>query len=309
MRRDRLAEPGPDAVVVDAAGHHVDQHVVFADRPGRHHLELHRGLGRAVALLADHPRVHLRRHVTERRDFSDLVQVFHRRCGWCASCATDMDDLAGWTPPRDGSLPHFIVRRNKLPVREVAVDAHGQTPRPSANADLFASGPAAVHNQVAGRNRRHDDCQGYADQARQAVDLPHLCGPFHRGRVERALPQQPRQGPDRPFGRLRSADPDRLRQRPSARQRRGRQSRRADLASRRHAGAVRRHPARRDEHLDDDQRDGRLAARALHRGGGRARRGARQAARARPRTTSSRNISRAAPTCSRRRRPCGSPRT
>ena len=90
--------------------------------------------------------------------------------------------------------------------------------------------------------------------------------------------QEPRQGPDRPLGRVRSADPDRLRLRPRARPRRGRQGRRADLASRRHAGAVRRHPARRDEHLDDHQRDGRLAARALYRGGRRAGRAARKAA-------------------------------
>ena len=37
-RRDRTAEPGPDAVVVDARGHHIDQHLVLADRPGRHAL-------------------------------------------------------------------------------------------------------------------------------------------------------------------------------------------------------------------------------------------------------------------------------
>ena len=37
------------------------------------------------------------------------------------------------------------------------------------------------------------------------------------------------------------------------------------LPSRRHAGAVRRHPARRDEHLDDHQRHGGLAAGALRR--------------------------------------------
>src|SRR5467141_2148476 len=48
----------------------------------------------------------------------------------------------------------------------------------------------------------------------------------------------------------------------------------AGLPSRRPARAVRRHPARRDEHLDDDQRDGGLAARALRRAGRRAGRGA-----------------------------------
>ena len=53
--------------------------------------------------------------------------------------------------------------------------------------------------------------------------------------VQRALPAQPRQGPDRPVGRLRPADPDRLRPRPPARPRRGRQGRRAGPAPRRHA--------------------------------------------------------------------------
>ena len=41
-RRHRDAEPRPDAVVIDAAGHDVDQHLVLGDRPGRHHLALHR---------------------------------------------------------------------------------------------------------------------------------------------------------------------------------------------------------------------------------------------------------------------------
>ena len=95
---------------------------------------------------------------------------------------------------------------------------------------------------------------------------------LQRRREQRPLPAQPRQGPDRAVGRLRPADPDRLRPRPRARPRRGRQGRRADLAHRRHAGALRRHPAVADEHLDDDQRDRDVAARPLpggRRGAGR----------------------------------------
>ena len=65
--------------------------------------------------------------------------------------------------------------------------------------------------------------------------IRHLCRPFDRGQVERALPHQPGARADRPVGRLRSADPDRLRLRPSAGQGRGRQGRRADQPSRRHA--------------------------------------------------------------------------
>ena len=96
--------------------------------------------------------------------------------------------------------------------------------------------------------------------------------PLQRRREQRPVPPQPRQGPDRPVGRLRPADPDRLRPRPRAGPRRGRQGGRADLAHRRHAGPVRRHPAVADEHLDDDQRHRDVAARALpggRRGAGR----------------------------------------
>ena len=51
----------------------------------------------------------------------------------------------------------------------------------------------------------------------------------------------------------------------AARPGRGRQGRRAGPAPRRDAHAVRRHPARRDEHVDDDQRDRDVAARHVPR--------------------------------------------
>ena len=146
-----------------------------------------------------------------------------------------------------------------------------------------------------------------------ALGDAHVCRPLQCRRQQRALPPQPRQGPDRSVGRLRPADPDRLRPRPRARPGRGRQGRRADLAHRRHAGAVRRHPARPDEHLDDDQRHRDVAARDVpgrRRGAGARRR--RRPARlrcapcpARRRTTSSRSTCRAGPTCSRPGRRCG----
>ena len=80
-RRDRQAEPGPDAVVVDAGGHHEDQHLVLADRVRGHDLELHGLLGRAVPVAPDHPGVHVLRHVPERRDLADLVEVLLRLVG------------------------------------------------------------------------------------------------------------------------------------------------------------------------------------------------------------------------------------
>ena len=74
--RDRLAERGPDAIVIDAGRHHQNQHVMAVELPGGHHLELHRLLGRPVPLLADDPGVHLGGHVPERRNLADVVEVF-----------------------------------------------------------------------------------------------------------------------------------------------------------------------------------------------------------------------------------------
>ncbi len=97
------------------------------------------------------------------------------------------------------------------------------------------------------------------------MDDAHVRRAFDGAQVQRAVPRQSRQGPDRPVGRVRPADPDGLRRRSRARARRGRQGRRPDRPSRGDGRAARRHPARHDEHVDDDQRDGGLAVRALHR--------------------------------------------
>ncbi len=80
-RRDRLAERRPDAVVVDARRHHENEHVVAVERPGRHDLDLHRLFRRPVALLADGPGVHRLRHVAERGNFADLVEILERSFG------------------------------------------------------------------------------------------------------------------------------------------------------------------------------------------------------------------------------------
>ena len=103
-------------------------------------------------------------------------------------------------------------------------------------------------------------------RARSPVGDAHLRRAFRRPPLERALPAKPREGPDRALGRLRPADPDRLRPGRRARAGRGREGRRLDRPQGRHARALRRHPARRDEHLDDDQRDRGLAPRPLLRG-------------------------------------------
>ena len=104
--------------------------------------------------------------------------------------------------------------------------------------------------------------------------------------------KQHRQGPDR-ASRSRSTCPRRPATTPTTSWRAARSARSASRSrTGRHAHADGRHPAGRDEHVDDDQRHGRVAARALHRRrrGERRRAGARS--RARRRTTSSRSSSR-----------------
>src|SRR5262245_7726250 len=93
-RRNRNAKAGPDAVVVDAAGHHVDEDFVVTNRPGRHYLELKRLVRWSMPLLADDPCVHFFRHVTERRNLPDVVEIFKRS-----------------HPPRFGDCRHRLILR------------------------------------------------------------------------------------------------------------------------------------------------------------------------------------------------------
>ena len=57
--RDWNAKAGPHTIVVDTAGHDINQHFVLADRPCRQDLELHGDFRRTVAFLADRPSMHL----------------------------------------------------------------------------------------------------------------------------------------------------------------------------------------------------------------------------------------------------------
>ncbi len=97
-----------------------------------------------------------------------------------------------------------------------------------------------------------------------------------------------------------------LRQRPPARRRRRRQGRRRDRLGRGHEDPLRRHPARQDVGVDDDERRGAAGARGLRR----RRRGAgRESGPSSPgpsRTTSSKSSWSATPTSTRPRRACGS---
>ena len=110
------------------------------------------------------------------------------------------------------------------------------------------------------------------DVRQPAVDDPPVRRILHGGGVQRLLPAQPGRRPEGALGRLRPGDPPRLRQRPSPRGGRRRHGRRGHRLDPRHAPAVRPHPARRDERVDDDERrraPGAGAVRARRRGAGR----------------------------------------
>ena len=74
---ERLAQRGPHVVVVDARGHHVDQHLVGADGRRRQHLALPRVARLAEAVLPDRERVHPLRDVSERRLVTQVVEICH----------------------------------------------------------------------------------------------------------------------------------------------------------------------------------------------------------------------------------------
>ena len=116
------------------------------------------------------------------------------------------------------------------------------------------------------------------DDVRQpAVDDPPVRRVLDGRGVQRLLPPQPRRRPEGPVGRVRPGHPPGLRLRPPPRRRRRRHGRRGHRLDPRHAPAVRPHPARPDERVDDDERRRAPGAGALHRGRRGAGRGARAA--------------------------------
>ena len=102
---------------------------------------------------------------------------------------------------------------------------------------------AAADEHTAGMRPGGHALTASDDRTRRAVvDADVLRALDGRG-VQRAVPDEPRQGPDRAVDRLRPADADRLRPRLPDGPRRGRQGRRAGRPPRPHAHAARRHPA------------------------------------------------------------------
>ena len=139
--RHRLAERGPDAVVVDPGGHDEDQHFVAVERPGRHDLDLHRLLGRTVPLLAHHPGVHRRRHMAERAEF--------RRSRRGLSSRRRRKGGSSAAPPPERMAMTFLVTRAAPAGRRPSSDGRGRRFPP-------ACCTAASDNRApAGQNQSH----------------------------------------------------------------------------------------------------------------------------------------------------------
>ena len=80
-RRDGRAQRRPDAIVVDASRHDEHEALILADLPCGDDFHLHRRIGRAVAFLPDAPGIHVLRHMAQRRDFPDLIEILGRLIG------------------------------------------------------------------------------------------------------------------------------------------------------------------------------------------------------------------------------------
>ncbi len=72
------AKGSPHAVVVNPRRHHQNEHLVLADFPGGHDLNLHGAIRRPVALLPYAPGIHGLRHMPQGRNFADFVEVLER---------------------------------------------------------------------------------------------------------------------------------------------------------------------------------------------------------------------------------------
>src|ERR1700730_7838790 len=97
-----LAESGPDIVVVDAGGHHVDQHLVGPDSRRGNDLPLPRIPRLTETVLPDEVRVHPRRHFAERRLLADVVEICHRLLRFEPTCPESRRACA---PRRPASPP------------------------------------------------------------------------------------------------------------------------------------------------------------------------------------------------------------
>src|SRR5262249_16179872 len=70
---DRRAQCRPHIVEVHPRGHHINQDLVGPDLGCGNPLDLERALGLTEALRTNQLRVHLSRHMPDRRNFTNLV--------------------------------------------------------------------------------------------------------------------------------------------------------------------------------------------------------------------------------------------
>ena len=309
--------------------------------PGRHDFDLHGLVGRTVPLLADGPGIHVLRHMTERRNLADLVEILRpgpQARNWLETQRLVTSHSSGYPPPPHSRhlfglllhcgncLAHSSRDCNKFATAPLARKSAAKAPRLRPKSSPFRLAPPVgqgaiakakrpaqrVQSTIASRSlerpgargptfappapergapgaRFHCRCgdQGMVArsatsmlrcmpsqaieqdherkviQARQALAVPHLCGPFdgadtnglYRTNLAKGqtglsvafdLPTQTGYDSDHPLAR-------------------GEVGKVGVPIS--HLGDMRSLfegiPLDRDEHLDDHQRDGRLAARAL----------------------------------------------
>ena len=137
-----------------------------------------------------------------------------------------------------------------------AAPADARRPRPGLHGQAGLSGRISLHARRA------------ADHVpRPLLDHAPVRRLRHRRRVQPALPLPARAGPDRAFGGLRPAHPDRLRRRRPDCHGRGGQSGRVDLVAGGYGHALSGDPAGQGLHQHDDQRPGFGAAGDVYRRG------------------------------------------
>ena len=119
--------------------------------------------------------------------------------------------------------------------------------------------------QLCGRHRPVPARPVQHDVRDASVDHPSVRRLLDRRREQRLLPPQPRIGAEGSFGGVRPRHPPRLRRRPSARGGRRGQGGRFDMLRGGHESALRRHSARPDVRIDDDERRRAPGTGLLHR--------------------------------------------
>ena len=199
-----------------------------------------------------------------------VIEAMKMQNGWSRN-AGRVREVRAAGADRRLSAPLVVIERTArdergakpLDARRLTPGLSGSAPsrRPPArrSAGLHARARRRYRQRVPRRigepGSRRSRAASSHDVPRPALDDAPVRRVRHGRRDERALPLPPRAGADRSLGRLRSPDADGPRRRRRHGGRGGRQGRRVDLHARGPRAALRGDPARRRDHLDDDQRD------------------------------------------------------